>query len=165
MYENRFVAVGRIERLISGSHGLTLVIGGAGPVKALVAVELRDGALIKLVTSGPTGFAAGDVVSISGRLEFDVDTLRNVAVASPDGVSRISRGAPGSTDQARRGPMLAMAQPEPAPATVAGLFGVSNDHPSKRPAGAGAHIPAIPNGFLATTPLDAEPVGLNDIPL
>lgn len=165
MYENRFVAVGRIERLIPAPHGLTLVIGGAGPVKALVAVELRDAALLKLVTNGPAGFAAGDVVSVSGRLEFDVDTLRNVAVASPDGVSRIARGAPGSVDQAKRSPAPATAQPQPAPATGAGLFGFSNDQLSKHPSGAAAHVPPMPQGFPAATPLDAEPVGLSDISL
>jgi len=165
MYENRFVAVGRIERLIAAPHGLTLVIGGAGPVKALVAVELRDAALIKLVTNGPAAFAAGDVVSISGRLEFDVDTLRNAAVACPDGVSRITRGAARSVDQARRAPAPVAAQPQAAPGTGAGLFGFSNDHSAKRPAGAAAHVPSIPDGFPAATPLDAEPVGLNDISL
>lgn len=111
MNENSFVAVGRIERIMSGPRGLTLVIGGTGPVKALVAVELRDAALIKVVTTQVSGFAAGDVVSIGGRLEYDGETHQNVAIASPDRVSRIARAA-GAT------------APAPAGAPIsAGLFG------------------------------------------
>lgn len=91
MNENRFVAVGRIERLIPSIRGLTLVIGGAGPVKGLVVIELRDSALVALVSNPATGFAVGDIVSASGRLELDVETLQNIAVAAPDGVSRICR--------------------------------------------------------------------------
>lgn len=155
MNENRFVAVGRIERLIPVPRGLKLIIGGPGPVKGLVAVELQDVELLKLVSNPNTGFAAGDIVSVSGRLEFDVDTLQNVAVASPDSVSRIVR-APVKTEQARA---------QAAPAAGAGLFGVCQKPVAVGLAVGAANVPALPQGFPGYTPLDAEPVGLADIPL
>lgn len=155
MNENRFVAVGRIERLIPVARGLKLVIGGPGPVKGLVAVELRCPALLKVVTNGSTGFVAGDIVSVSGRLEFDVDTLHNVAVADPDSVSRIAR-ARGKVEPARV---------QAAAAAGAGLFG-NCSMPSGGAVTAGAaHVPPLPQGFPCYTPLNAEPVGLSDIAL
>ena len=155
MNENRFVAVGRIERLIPVPRGLKLIIGGPGPVKGLVAVELQDAELLKLVSNPNTGFAAGDIVSVGGRLEFDVDTLQNVAVAAPDSVSRIAR-APGKAELARA---------QVAPAAGAGLFGVCQKPAAGAHVGAAAHVPPVPQGFPGYTPLDAEPVGLSDIPL
>lgn len=155
MNENRFVAVGRIERLIQVPRGLKLIIGGPGPVKGMIAVELQDSELLKLVSNSNTGFAAGDIVSVSGRLEFDVDTLQNVAVAAPDSVSRIARG-PGKVEQGR-----ALA----APAGGAGLFGVCKKPAAGAHFGGAAHVPRMPQGFPGYTPLDAEPVGLSDIPL
>jgi len=156
MNENRFVAVGRIERLITTPRGLKLVIGGPGPVKGLVAVELRDAALVKMVSNANSGFATGDMVSVSGRLEFDVDTLQNVAIASPEAVSRIARAAPGTAQQTRA--------PVTSPAG-AGLFGVCQKPASGGLQAEAAHLPSIPQGFPAYTPFDAEPVGLSDIPL
>lgn len=155
MNENRFVAVGRIERLIPVPRGLKLIIGGPGPVKGLIAVELQDPELLKLVSNPNTGFAAGDIVSVSGRLEFDVDTLQNVAVAAPDSVSRIAR-APGKAEQAR-----ALA----APTAGAGLFGVCQKTAAGAHSGGATNVPPLPQGFPGSTPLDAEPVGLSDIPL
>ena len=154
MNENRFVAVGRIERLLPTARGLKLVIGGPGPVKGLVAVELRDAALVKLVSSANTGFAAGDTVSVSGHLEFDVDTLQNVAVASTDSVSRIARAASGNAEQART-----------ARAAGAGLFGVCRNPAAAGRAADVVHVPPLPQGFPVYTPLDAQPVGLSDISL
>jgi hypothetical protein len=154
MNENRFVAVGRIERLIPTPRGLKLVIGGPGPIKGLVVVELQCAALVKVVSTANTGFVAGDIVSVSGRLEFDVDTLQNVAVASPDSVSRIAR-APGKTEQTRA---------QEATAGGAGLFGVFHK-PASSAQAAAIHVPPLPQGFPGYTPLDAEPVGLSDVPL
>lgn len=156
MNENRFVAVGRIERLLPTARGLKLVIGGPGPVKGLVAVELRDAALVKLVSSANTGFAAGDTVSVSGHLEFEVDTLQNVAVASPDSVSRIARAASGNAEQART---------QPAPAAGGGLFGVCRIPVAPGRAVEAPYVPPLPQGFPVYTPLDAQPVGLSDISL
>jgi hypothetical protein len=135
MNENSFVAVGRIERVVSAARGLTLLIGGAGPVKALVAVQLRDPALVKLVTTPGTGFAAGDVVSIGGHLEYDAETQQNVAIAAPNRVSRIARG--GAVPAAARA----------APALVsAGLFGHTGQA-QKRTHEPGAAFAALPLGF------------------
>jgi len=92
MNQNTFVAVGRIERIVVGVRALTLVIGGTGPIKGLVAVQLRDPALIKLVTNQASGFAPGDIVSAAGHLEYDGETHQNIAIAAPDRVSRIVRG-------------------------------------------------------------------------
>lgn len=155
MNENRFVAVGRIERLITTPRGLKLVIGGPGPVKGLVAVELRDAALVKMVSNPNSGFATGDTVSVSGRLEFDVDTLQNVAIVSPEAVSRIARAAPRNGEPAR-----ATASP-----TGADLFGVCQKSSSGSPPAVAAHVPPLPQGFPVCIPLDAEPVWLSDIPL
>jgi len=153
MNENRFVAVGRIERMIPVPSGLKLIIGGPGPVKGLVAVELQDAQLLKLVSNPNTGFAAGDIVSVGGRLEFDVDTLQNVAVAAPDSVSRIAR-APGKAEQARA-----------QTAAGAGLFGVCQKPAAGACSGGAAHVPPLPQGFPGYTPFYAEPVGLSDISL
>ena len=148
MNENRFVAVGRIERLIPVPRGLKLIIGGPGPVKGLVSVELQDAELLKLVSNPNTGFAAGDIVSVGGRLEFDVDTLQNVAVAASDSVSRIARAA-GRAQQ--------------APLAGTSLFGVCQKPSAAAHAGGTAHVPPLPQGFPGYTPFDAEPVGLSDI--
>jgi hypothetical protein len=155
MNENRFVAVGRIERLIPTARGLKLVIGGPGPVRGLVAVELRDAALVALVSTPKTGFAAGDIVSVSGQLEFDVDTLQNVAIAAPDSISRIARGGPRHMEVPR---------PQPAPAASPGLFGVCQK-PADSLVALAAHMPPLPGDFTAHTPLDAQPIGLSDIAL
>lgn len=155
MNENRFVAVGRIERLIPIPRGLKLIIGGSGPVKGLVAVELQDAELLKLVSNPNTGFAVGDIVSVGGRLEFDVDTLQNVAVAAPDSVSRIAR-APGKARQARV---------QVAPLAGASLFGVCQKPTAGAYASGTAQVPPFPQGFPGYTPFDAEPVGLSDISL
>lgn len=150
MNENTFVAVGRIERMVSAARGLTLIIGGAGPVKALVAVQLRDAALVKLVTTPGTGFAAGDVVSVGGHLEYDTETQQNVAIAAPGRVSRIARGA------------IAPAAARAAPALAgAGFFGHSGPIQKQTP-GLGATTPPLPQGF----PMHVEGtlVDLGDVP-
>jgi hypothetical protein len=150
MNENTFVAVGRIERIMAGDRGLTLVIGGTGPVKALVAVQLRDPELIKVVTNQASGFMAGDVVSVSGRLEYDSETHQNVAIAAPDRVSRITRGA-GATGTS------------PTATAGASFFGHC-DRPGAR-AGSGAAIPVPPPDLGFPTHLSGELVGLGDVPL
>lgn len=155
MNENRFVAVGRIERLIALPRGLKLIIGGPGPAKGLVAVELQDTGLLKLVSNPNTGFAVGDVVSVGGCLEFDADTLQNVAVAAPDSVSRVAR-APGKAEQA---PARA------APVAGASLFGVCQKPAAGAHLGGVAHVPPLPQGFASYTPFNAEPVELSDISL
>jgi hypothetical protein len=151
MNENTFVAVGRIERIMTNTRGLTLVIGGTGPVKSLVSVQLRDPALIKVVTHQGSGFAAGDIVSVSGKLEYDCETHQNVAIAAPDRVSRIARGA---------NPALI-----PPPAAPAGhdLFGhcaTPGARAGSNPVGS-APLPDL--GF--PVPLDGELVGLGDVQL
>jgi hypothetical protein len=150
MNENSFVAVGRIERILGGDRGLTLIIGGAGPVKALVAVQLRDAALIKLVSTPGTGFAAGDVVSVGGQLEYDAETHQNIAIGAPERVSRISRGAaaPGSTRAAA------------APAG-AGFFGHSRPVPKTGPE-PGSATPPLPQGFAMH--IEGNLVDLGDVP-
>lgn len=150
MNENTFVAVGRIERIVTSVRGLTLVIGGTGPVKGLVSVQLRDPTLIKLVTNPGSGFAPGDVVSASGKLEYDCETHQNVAIAAPDRVSRIARGA---------GANVAVA---PA-AAGANLFG----HCGRGGARAvpAAAIPASPPDLSFPTHLAGELVRLDDVPL
>lgn len=150
MNENMFVAVGRIERMITSPRGLNLVIGGTGPVKGLVSVQLRDPALIKLVTTEVTGFAAGDVVSVGGKLEYDPETHQNVAVGAPDRVSRIARGA--NTHVA------------PAPAAAsAGLFGHCERAGAR--ASTGLEIPAPPPDLSFATHIAGELVGLGDVRL
>lgn len=146
MNENSFVAVGRIERMMSNPRGLTLVIGGPGPVKALVAVQIRDPALIKVVANQTSGFTVGDVVSVGGRLEYDSETQQNVAIASNDRVSRVAKAASVAA----------------APAS-AGLFGsVGRPSPKSMTDGAGA-IPLPPQDFPGH--VDGELVGLNDVRL
>jgi hypothetical protein len=150
MNENTFVAVGRIERIMTSARGLNLVIGGTGPVKGLVSVQLRDPALIKLVTTEGAGFAAGDVVSVGGKLEYDPETHQNVAIAAPERVSRIARGA--------------SANVAPAPAAAgAGLFGRC-DRAGPR-AGAALEIPAPPPDLSFSTHVAGELVGLDDVRL
>lgn len=151
MNQNSFVAVGRIERIVAGARGLTLVIGGTGPVKALVAVQLRDAALIKVVTNQAAGFVAGDVVSISGRLEYDSETQQNVAIASPERVSRIVRAARAAAPSPVAGP------------AGAGLFDNCNRPVARSAYQAEPSIPPLPLGFPAF--LDANPIGLQDVPL
>lgn len=150
MNENTFVAVGRIERIMTSARGLTLVIGGTGPVKGLVSVQLRDPALIKLVTNPGSGFAAGDVVSASGKLEYDCETHQNVAIAAPDRVSRIARGL-------GTGVSLAPA------AAGANLFGHSDNGDPR--AGSAAAIPAPPPDLSFAPHLAGELVGLGDVHL
>jgi hypothetical protein len=148
MNENSFVAVGRIERMMTGARGLTLVIGGPGPIKGLVAVQLRDAALIKVVTNQASGFATGDVVSVGGRLEYDCETHQNVAIAAPDRVSRIARGTGAAV----------VATPSAAGAR---LFGHSN-----RPvpsAATEAETPVPPTHLDFPNHLDCELVGLGDV--
>jgi hypothetical protein len=150
MNENTFVAVGRIERIMTGVRGLTLVIGGTGPVKALVAVQLRDPALIKVVTHPASGFAAGDIVSVAGGLEYDPETHQNMAVAAPGRVSRIARGSSAS---------LAA-----APAGAGGnLFGHCGRLGHRADPDATARVPPPDLGF--PTGLSGELVGLGDVPL
>jgi hypothetical protein len=150
MNENTFVAVGRIERIMTSNRGLTLVIGGTGPMKGLVSVQLRDPTLINLVTNPGSGFAAGDVVSASGNLEYDCETHQNVAVAAPNRVSRIARSA---------GASVALA---PA-AAGANLFGHCDKGGAR--AGSAAAIPAPPPDLSFPTRLAGELVGLGDVPL
>lgn len=150
MNENSFVAVGRIERMMSNPRGLTLVIGGTGPVKALVAVQLRDPALIKLVTNQASGFTAGDIVSVGGRLEYDSETQQNMAIASTDRVSRIARAS--------------SAAAAPAPAVVpagAGLFGSCGRPSPKSTTDSADAIPPLPQDFPGH--VDGELVGLSDV--
>lgn len=119
-------------------------------MKALVAVQLRDPALIKVVTNQAAGFAPGDIVSVGGRLEYDSETMQNVAIASADRVSRIARGA------------SVAAAPAPAVASSgAGLFG-SRARPGAAPMidSAGA-VPALPQDFPGH--VDGELVGLSDV--
>lgn len=147
MNENTFIAVGRIERIMSNTRGLTLVIGGTGPVKSLVSVQLRDPALIKVVTHQGSGFAAGDVVSISGKLEYDCETHQNVAIAAPDRVSRIARG---------------VNLPSPAAPASRNLFG----HCTTPGARAGANpVGSAPPYLEFPEPIEGELVGLCDVPL
>lgn len=148
MNENSFVAVGRIERMMRNPRGLTLIIGGSGPVKALVAVELRDLALIEVVTNQASGFTAGDVVSVGGRLEYDTETQQNVAIAATGRVSRIAR-APGAT-----------AAPAVAPAG-AGLFGSCSRPNSTSTIDSADTIPPLPQDFPGH--VDGELVGLSDV--
>jgi len=155
MNENTFVAVGRIERIVTGERALTLVIGGTGPIKALVAVQLRDLALIKLVTNQVSGFAPGDVVSAAGRLEYDCETHQNVAIASPDRVSRIARGS-GSVP-------ATVAAGAPPTGAGAALFG-RRERPAAR-AATEADAPAPPSNMSFPTHLDGELVGLGDVQL
>lgn len=150
MNENTFVAVGRIERIMTSARGLTLVIGGTGPVRGLVSVQLRDPALIKLVTNPGSGFTAGDVVSASGKLEYDSETHQNVAIAASDRVSRIARGAGASVALAQAG-------------AGANLFGHCDKGGAR--AGSAAAIPAPPPEMSFPTHLTGELVGLGDVPL
>lgn len=150
MNENTFVAVGRIERILTSSRGLTLVVGGTGPVKGLVSVQLRDPALIKLVTTPGSGFAPGDIVSVSGKLEYDCETHQNVAIATPDRVSRVARGAGAAC----------LASP---PAAGAPLFGHC-EKAGARPESAPANTVPLPDlNFPAH--LTGDLVGLGDVPL
>lgn len=150
MNENIFVAVGRIERIMTGARGLTLVIGGTGPVKGLVAVQLRDAGLIKVVTNQGSGFTPGDVISVGGQLEYDSETHQNVAIAAPDRVSRVARAASAAIAQL----------PSPAGAK---LFGRCDRTGS--PAGSG-HAPSAPPPDLGSPHhYHGELVGLRDIAL
>jgi len=148
MNENTFVAVGRIERIMTSTRGLNLVIGGTGPVKGLVSVQLRDPALIKLVTTEGAGFAEGDVVSVGGKLEYDPETHQNVAIAAPERVSRIARGASANVAPAAAG---------------AGLFGRC-DRAGPR-AGAALEMPAPPPDLSFSIHVAGELVGLDDVRL
>lgn len=151
MNENSFVAVGRIERITSTPRSLNLLLGGAGPVKSLVAVQLRDAELIKLVSSPGTGFATGDIVSVGGSLEYDPESCQNVAVAAPNRVSRIARAAslnvsarPSSVTSASSGPSFFAQRtrylPQPAIADPASIPPMPDDFP----------------GYLAGSPLQLE---------
>lgn len=97
MHENRFVAIGRIMQMSTTARGLHLVLGGPGPSKAIASVEIRDPALLRVITQSDAGFAVGDIVSVSGHNEFDPSTGMNVAIAAPDRVSRISRASAAPT--------------------------------------------------------------------
>ncbi|MBY0240015.1 MAG: hypothetical protein K2X55_11940 [Burkholderiaceae bacterium] len=148
MNENTFIAVGRIERIMSNTRGLTLVIGGTGPVKSLVSVQLRDPALIKVVTHQGSGFAAGDVISISGKLEYDCETHQNVAIAAPDRVSRIARG---------------VNIPSPAAPASRNLFGHCPTPVARAESNSLGSAPPTDPGF--PVPLEGVLVGLSDVPL
>ncbi|WP_027866336.1 hypothetical protein [Massilia alkalitolerans] len=151
MNENSFVAVGRIERITSTPRSLTLLIGGAGPVKSLVSVQLRDAGLIKLVSTPGTGFATGDIVSVGGRLEYDCETGQNVAVAAPDRVSRIVRAGAGAG--------LASAAPASSGASFFGHR--TRQAPSGHPVDP-ASIPPMPDNFPEY--LTGSPLQLEDVP-
>lgn len=138
---------------MTSARGLNLVIGGTGPVKGLVSVQLRDPALIKLVTTEGSGFAAGDVVSVGGKLEYDPETHQNVAVAAPERVSRIARGAGGAG---------ANVAPTPA-AAGAGLFGHCERAAPR--AGTALEISAPPPDLSFSTHMAGELVGLGDVRL
>ena len=146
MNENTFVAVGRIERIMTCGRGLNLVIGGTGPMKGLVSVQLRDPALIKLVTTQGSGFAAGDVVSVGGKLECDPETHQNVAIAATDRVSRIARGANASV----------------APAAARASFFGHCERAGLR-AGAALDIPAPSSVLSFSTHMAGDLVGLGDV--
>ncbi|MFJ1470249.1 hypothetical protein [Massilia orientalis] len=148
MNENTFVAVGRIERIMTCGRGLNLVIGGTGPMKGLVSVQLRDPALIKLVTTQGSGFAAGDVVSVGGKLEYDPETHQNVAIAATDRVSRIARGANASV--------------APAPAAAGASFFGHCERAGLR-AGAALDIPAPSSVLSFSTHMAGDLVGLGDV--
>lgn len=147
MNENTFVAVGRIERIMTSSRGLTLVIGGRGPVKSLVSVHLYDQTLVTLVTTPGSGFAPGDIVSASGKLEYCAETHQNLAIAAPDRVSRIARGV-GHASPAAEG---------------ANLFGYC-ERPGARSASSPADPVPLPHLDFSTH-LAGELVGLNDVHL
>lgn len=155
MNENSFVAVGRIERIATTSRGLTLIIGGAGPVKSLVAVQLRDAALLEVVTTPGSKFAAGDIVSVGGSLEFDPETLQNVAVASPARVSRIARGPAAAVGPAAQAAAAAVAR-------GGGFFGHCASPVPKRSPERLADIPPLPDGFPSY--LTGAPLSLDDVP-
>jgi hypothetical protein len=136
--------------MMRSPRGLTLIIGGSGPVKGLVAVELRDPALIEVVTNQASGFTAGDVVSVGGGLEYDSETQQNVAIAVTGRVSRIAR-APG-----------AAAAPVPAVApSGAGLFGSSSRPSPTSMIDSVDAIPPLPQDFPGH--VDGELVGLSDV--
>ncbi|MGX9221782.1 hypothetical protein ACWV27_25795 (plasmid) [Massilia varians] len=151
MNENSFVAVGRIERITSTPRSLTLLIGGTGPVISLVAVQLRDAELIKLVSAPGAGFAAGDIVSVSGSLEYDPESCQNIAVAAPSRVSRIVRA--GTISSGAR-------QPSAAPASSGSPFFAHRSRYVPHPADTDpAGIPPMPDnfpGYLEGSPLQLE---------
>ena len=151
MNENSFVAVGRIERITSTPRGLTLLIGGTGPVKSLVAVQLRDAELIKLVSAPGAGFAVGDIVSVGGSLEYDPESCQNIAVAAPSRVSRIVRA--GTISGAAR-------PPSPTPASSGSSFFAHRTRHVPQSANIDpASIPPMPDNFpdyLAGSPLQLE---------
>lgn len=128
MNENRFVVVGRIEQIIALPDRLRLILGGPGPVKQRSAVEFLDLGLIGIVQSA-NGFVAGDLISVSGRLFFDAATGHNVAIASPDGVSRIARGATGG-QAVRGGSGMFAGRPLTPPSATPSVSNVANLPPS-----------------------------------
>lgn len=123
-------------------------------MKGLVAVELRDAALVKMVSNPSSGFAPGDVVSVGGRLDFDVDTLQNVAIASPEAVSRILRAAPSK---------LARTRAPAASLAGSGFFGGGHKPAADRVRAQADSAPPVPDFFPIYTPFDAEHIGLSDI--
>lgn len=147
MNENRFVVVGRIDVLSPTHLGLRLVIGGSGPVRNTACVEIRDATLLSVIGNPSTGFKMGDVVSVSGRLDFDAATGTLCAVAAPDGVSRIARAPqPGASAPARALPSPAPASPPPL-AAKSGMFGGAKPATTAAPAPGNTVPPQLPAGF------------------